>query len=65
MINPQPGHCYEIGTCSGETRRWRFLRVDDNGLEWWFDLDENREFNDTAIMYAWWVEAEVDAGPQA
>ena len=55
MIKPQLNQTYVIELCSGEERRWRFLGPDSRSQIWWCDLETEREFNETSVMYSWQI----------
>jgi hypothetical protein len=46
---------YAIELCSGEQRLWRYRGPDERGAIWWQDVESDREFTETSLMYAWKV----------
>lgn len=53
MIAPEADATYLVELCSGEQRRWRYLGQDTRGAVWWRDLETQREFSESSLMYAW------------
>lgn len=50
-----PNATYLIELCSGEQRLWRYRGPDERGAIWWQDVESDREFTETSLMYAWTV----------
>jgi hypothetical protein len=55
MIVPEPDGVYLVELCSGEQRYWRYLGPDARLQTWWCDLESGREFNESGVMYSWWI----------
>jgi len=53
MITLEPQVIYLIKLCSGEQRRWQYLRTDGLTRTVWRDMDTGREFNETSVLYVW------------
>ena len=60
MIEPESNGTYVIELCSGEQLRWRYLGPDSGSQIWWCDLETGREFNETSVMYTWWIVRKED-----
>ena len=54
-IIPVAGEIYLVELCSGERRYWRYLGPDARLQVWWCDLESGREFNESGVMYSWWI----------
>jgi len=48
-----PDANYVIELCSGEQRLWRYRGPDGRGAICWQDVETEREFTETSLMYAW------------
>lgn len=55
VIVPKLDGGYLVELCSGEQRHWRYLGPDARLQVWWCDLESGREFNESSVMYAWWI----------
>lgn len=63
MIKPTTDALYLIELCSGETQRWRYRGPDARGQIWWQDVESDREFSETSLMYAWKIIGRLDEAP--
>lgn len=54
---------YRIKLCSGEIRRWQFLRMDGLSRSVWRDIDTGLEFNETSLLYVWEVVGKDSESP--
>lgn len=65
MNNLQLNKTYLIELCSGEQHHWQYLGPDPRGAVWWRDRDDDREFCEASLMYAWSILGEAgDASEQ-
>lgn len=63
MMILEPLSIYRIKLCSGEQRRWQFLRMDGLSRSIWRDLDTGLEFNETSLLYVWEVVGKDSESP--
>jgi len=55
MIELDTDGVNEIELCSGEHRRWRYVRPDSYSSVWWRDLETGSEFSEASLMYVWQI----------
>lgn len=60
----EPLSIYRIKLCSGEQRRWQFLRMDGLSRSVWRDVDTGLEFNEASLLYVWEVVGKDMEGPR-
>lgn len=58
-----PDATYLIELCSGEQRLWRYRGTDERGAIWWQDVENDSEFTETSLMYAWKVVGRAEHNP--